>query len=253
VRLRLIRHATLRVEFAGLQLLVDPMLDEPGARPAVENTANDRRNPLVPLPVPAAEVVAGVDAVLATHLHTDHLDQAAVDALDLGVPLFCQPEDAAALRERGFTDVRPVDEAAPFGAGLLISRTAARHGSGELGDRMAPASGFVVAADAEPTLYVAGDTIWCDEVAAALGAHQPDVTVVNAGAAQFLEGGPITMDAADVIDLAQGVPSTQVVAVHMEAINHCLLTRDELRRHLRRMGLAAWVLVPEDGEEMLFD
>ncbi|HEY0630643.1 MAG TPA: MBL fold metallo-hydrolase [Thermoleophilaceae bacterium] len=253
MRLRLIRHATLRVEFAGLQLLVDPMLDETGARPAVENTANDRRNPLVPLPVPAAEVVAGVDAVLVTHLHADHLDTGAVEALDLGVPLFCQPEDEAALRERGFTDVRPVDAAAPFGEGLLISRTAARHGSGEVGERMAPASGFVLAADAEPTLYVAGDTIWCDEVAAALAAHQPDVTVVNAGAAQFLEGGPITMDAADVIDLAQGVPSTQVVAVHMEAINHCLLTRDELRRHLRRMGLAAWVLVPEDGEETLFD
>jgi hypothetical protein len=39
----------------------------------------------------------------------------------------------------------------------------------------------------------------------------------------------------------------------MEAINHCLLTREELRHHLRRMGLAAWVLVPEDGEEIVFD
>jgi L-ascorbate metabolism protein UlaG (beta-lactamase superfamily) len=252
VRLRLIRHATLRVELAGLQFLVDPMLDEPGARPAVANTANDRRNPLVPLPLPVGEVVAGIDAVIVTHLHADHLDAAAVEALDPGVPLFCQPEDEHALRALGFTDVRPVDESAEFGDGLVISRTAARHGSGEVGERMAPASGFVLAADAEPTLYVAGDTIWCDEVVAALAAHQPDVTVVNAGAAQFVEGGPITMNAADVIDLAQGVPSTQVVAVHMEAINHCLLTREELRRHLRRMGLAAWVLVPEDGEEIVF-
>jgi L-ascorbate metabolism protein UlaG (beta-lactamase superfamily) len=190
--------------------------------------------------------------VLVTHLHADHLDDAAVEALDREVPLFCQPEDEAALRERGFTDVRPVDGSVEFGDGLRVSRTAARHGSGEVGERMAPASGFVLAADAEPTLYVAGDTIWCDEVAAAIVAHQPDVTVVNAGAAQFVEGGPITMNAADVIDLAQGVPSTQVVAVHMEAINHCLLTREELRRHLRRMGLAAWVLVPEDGEELVF-
>jgi L-ascorbate metabolism protein UlaG (beta-lactamase superfamily) len=252
VRLRLIRHATLRVELAGRQLLVDPMLDEPGARPAVANTANDRRNPLVPLPLPVAEVVAGIDAVLVTHLHADHLDGAAVEALEPDVPLFCQPEDESALHDRGFADVRPVGDSVEFGDGLVISRTAARHGSGEVGERMAPASGFVLAADAEPTLYVAGDTIWCDEVAAALSAHQPDVTVVNAGAAQFVEGGPITMNAADVIDLAQGAPSTQVVAVHMEAINHCLLTREELRHHLRRMGLAAWVLVPEDGEEIVF-
>ena len=74
MRVRLVRHATLSVELAGRRLLVDPMLDEPGARPPVANTANDLRNPLVPLPVPVAEVVDGVDAVLVTHLHADHLD-----------------------------------------------------------------------------------------------------------------------------------------------------------------------------------
>jgi L-ascorbate metabolism protein UlaG (beta-lactamase superfamily) len=251
VRVRLIRHATLRVSIAGRVLLVDPMLDPVGARPPVEWTANDRRNPLVPLPVPVADVVSGVDAVLVPHLHADHLDDAAVAALRDDVPVFCQPEDAGPLRSRGFTDVSPVDDALGWG-GLLFTRTAARHGSGEIGTRMAPASGFVVAAEGEPTLYVAGDSIWCNEVAGAISRHEPDVTVVNAGAAQFVEGGPITMDAADVLDTAQSAPATQVVAVHMEAINHCLLTREELAAHLRRLGLAAWVLVPDDGEELDF-
>jgi L-ascorbate metabolism protein UlaG (beta-lactamase superfamily) len=248
---RLIRHATLRVELAGRRLLVDPMLDEPGARPPVANTENDRRNPLVPLPLTAAEVVEGVDAVLVTHLHADHLDDAAVAALPPGLPLFCQPEDAATLRERGFADVRPVVDDAEFD-GIAIARTPARHGSGQIGERMAPASGFVLVAEGEPSLYVAGDTIWCNEVAAVLGQRQPTVTVVNAGSAQFVEGGPITMNSADVIDAAQGSPWTQVVAVHMEAINHCLLSREELRRNLARVGLAAWVMVPQDGEELHF-
>jgi hypothetical protein len=39
----------------------------------------------------------------------------------------------------------------------------------------------------------------------------------------------------------------------MEAINHCLLSRDELRRKLSSLGLGAWVLVPEDGEALAFD
>jgi len=52
MRLRLIRHATLIVELAGRCILVDPMLDPAGARPPVENTPNDRRNPLVELPEP---------------------------------------------------------------------------------------------------------------------------------------------------------------------------------------------------------
>src|SRR3954469_9694125 len=181
------------------------MLDEAGARPAIEGTENDRRNPLVPLPMPVEEVADGVDAVLVTHLHADHLDEVAVRALPPSLPLFCQSEDASTLEERGFTDVRPVEEDAPSDFhGISITRTPARHGRGEIGELMAPASGFVVAAEGEPKLYVAGDSIWCGEVAAVLAGEQPNVTVVNAGAAQFVEGGPITMDGTDVADAAQG-------------------------------------------------
>ncbi|MDX6564203.1 MAG: hypothetical protein QOD65_4017 [Gaiellales bacterium] len=254
MRVRLIRHATLRVEVAGRVFLVDPMLDDVGARPPVAGTANERRNPLVPLPVPVAEVVDGVDAVLVTHLHEDHLDEAAIRTLPTSLPLFCQEEDASHLRDRGFDDVRPLETGEELTLdGVGISRTPARHGRGELGEKMAPVSGFVIAAEGEPTVYVAGDSIWADEVAGTIARFEPHVTVVNAGAAQFLEGGPITMDAADVCDVAQSAPSTQVVAVHMEAINHCLLTRDDLRRKLSSLGLAAWVRVPEDGEELVFD
>jgi L-ascorbate metabolism protein UlaG (beta-lactamase superfamily) len=195
--------------------------------------------------------MAAVDAVLVTHLHADHLDETALSLLPPSIPLFCQPEDEPELRGRGFADVRPVAEAVEYD-GITITRTHAQHGTGEIGERMAPASGFVVAAEGEPTLYVAGDSLWCDDVARVIARHEPDVTVVNTGAAQFVEGGPITMDAADVIDTAQSAPATQVVAVHMEAINHCLLTRDELREQLARMGQLAWVKVPADGEELVF-
>jgi L-ascorbate metabolism protein UlaG (beta-lactamase superfamily) len=250
---RLIRHATLRVEIAGRVLLVDPMLDDAGARPAIAGTENDRRNPLVALPMPVTEVIGGVDAVLVTHLHADHLDDTAISALPPSLPLFCQPEDAPALEPHGFTDLRPVGEGGAEFDGISITRTPARHGKGEIGERMAPASGFLLAAEGEPKLYVAGDTIWCTEVMEVLGREQPNVTVVNAGAAQFLEGGPITMDGADVADLTQGAPWTQVVAVHMEAINHCLLTRDRLRAKLAGLGLAAYVQIPADGEALVFD
>src|SRR4051795_12626971 len=93
---------------AGQVLLVDPMLDDAGARRGGAGTENERRNPLVPLPVPAAQVVEGVDAVLVTHLHADHLDEAAIRALPPSLPLFCQAEDEATLRGRGFADVRPL-------------------------------------------------------------------------------------------------------------------------------------------------
>lgn len=247
MRLRLVRHATLLLELAGRRLLVDPQLDAPEARPPVADTGNERRNPLVALPEPANRYVEGVDAALITHTHSDHLDSTAVELLPWGLPLVVQPEDEAAIRDLGFTDVQAVQgEHALFG--IAVARTGGRHGSGEVGEAMAPVSGFVLRAPGEPVLYLAGDTIWCDEVAAALEEHRPDVVVVNAGAAQFTEGGPITMTAADVIETARHAARAQIVAVHMEAINHCLEDRGALAEALGAAGLADRVLVPADGE-----
>jgi hypothetical protein len=63
--------------------------------------------------------------------------------------------------------------------------------------------------------------------------------VVDAGAASFLDGPLITMGIEDVARMAERVPT--VIAVHMEAINHCALTRSELAAALPEM------LIPADG------
>ncbi len=249
MRLWLLRHATLRVRAGALDLLVDPQLDPAGARPPVPGTANPRPNPLVELPEPAEVAVQGLDAVLVSHLHEDHLDRTALALLGRDVPVLCQPGDAGTLRGHGFANVRPVAQPVRLG-GLTVSRTDGRHGTGEIGDRMGAVSGFVVADRERPPLYVAGDTIWCDEVAAALDEHRPGVVVVNAGAARFLEGDPITMTADDVVAVARHAPEALVVAVHLEAVSHCGLTRSDLRTRLREEDLASRVTVPEDGAEV---
>jgi L-ascorbate metabolism protein UlaG (beta-lactamase superfamily) len=249
MRLRLVRHATLRVDACGLRLLVDPQLDPVGARPPVPGTANQRRNPLVALPQPAAVAAANADAVLVTHTHGDHLDAAAIALLPRALPLLCQPANAEELRGHGFTDVRPVQETETLGE-LRIARTGGRHGTGEIGERMGPVCGFALSGPGEPSLYIAGDTIFCDEVVAALEAHAPDVVVVNAGAARFTEGDPITMDADDVVAVARHAPGARVVVVHLEAVNHCGLTRADLHRRLQSEGLGGRVTVPEDGAEV---
>jgi len=233
VRITLVRHATLIVEIDNRRVLVDPQLDDQGSRPPIADTPNPRPNPLVPLPLPAGEIVRGLDAVLVTHLHRDHLDETAERLLPRDVPVFCQPEDAAHLRDLGL-QARPVAERVDWD-GLSIHRTGGSHGTGRVADRLAPVSGFVIG-----PLYVAGDTVWCPAVEEAIARHRPAVAVVNAGGARFLAGDPIVMTAADVREVVARVPA--VVAVHMEAINHCVLTRAELR------AAVAEAIVPEDGE-----
>ncbi len=251
MRLTLLRHATLVLETGGHRLIVDPMLDPAAARAPVRGTPQERPNPLVPLPLAPDEAVAGVDAVLLTHTHVDHLDALGVSALlPLGVPWFCQPGDLGDLGEIGIPGLRPVPDAEPLvWEGLTIHRTGGRHGrEPEAVQALGPVSGFVVAAPGEPTVYIAGDTVWCPEVEQALAAHSPEVVVVNAGGARFLHGGTITMEADDVIAVCTAAPGARVVAVHMEAVNHCLELRAELAGRVRDAGLADRVAIPADGE-----
>jgi len=235
VELTLVRNATLLLELAGKRVLVDPMLDDEGARPPIEGTRNPVPNPTAPLPMPAEEVVAGLDAVIVTHRHRDHLDGTAEELLPRDVPVFCQPEDEDALRELG-VDARAVDDEVDWG-GLRIVRTPGRHGTGPIADALAPVSGFVLGG-----LYIAGDTVWYEGVEATIERHQPRVAVVNAGGAEFAEGGLIIMGIDDVREVAARVPT--VVAVHLEPLNHCYLTRAAIRASLPD------VLVPADGETL---
>jgi L-ascorbate metabolism protein UlaG (beta-lactamase superfamily) len=244
VQLTLIRSATLRLDYGAHTLLVDPQLDPAGARDAVPNTPNPRRSPLGELPVPAEQVVEGIDALLVTHLHRDHFDETAKELLLRHVPLFCQPPDTERLHADGFTDVRPVHGDATLGD-ILIARTEGHHGTGDIGAAMAPVCGFVLAAPGEPTVYIAGDTILCDEVRAAVAEYTPDFIVVNASAAQFNEGGPIVMDNDDVAQLSREVPDATIVAVHFETVSHSTQTRADLRA----LNLPN-ARIPDDGESL---
>ena len=239
--IQLLRHATLLIRAGGVKFLVDPMLSEPGAMPPIPNSPNDRRNPLVPLP----DVELDPDAVVVTHTHRDHLDDAARERIAVDLPLYCQPPDEEEIAG-DFDDVRPVEDRATF-QDVEFVRTGGIHGHDDLADAMGPVSGFVFRAPDEPAVFVAGDTVWCPELESALDEHDPEVVVLNAGGAQFVEGEPITMTDEDVRRVREAVPEATVVAVHMDAINHCLLSREDLA------GAVDDVVIPADGERVELD
>ncbi len=248
MKIQLVRHATLLLEYAGMRLLVDPMLGDAGTMAPIQNSPQPRNNPLVPLPCPVDEVLDGVQAVLVTHTHRDHWDDAAIQSVPKDLPLFCQPEDLGKMEATHFLNAAAVETERHWSK-ICITRVHAQHGTGEIAKAMAPASGYVLQVQGEPTLYIAGDSIWCPQAAEVIQRFKPNTIVVNAGGARFLEGDPITMTAQDVVQVCRAAPTATVIAVHMEAINHCLVTRRDVAEAADQAGVR--LKIPHDGEVII--
>lgn len=251
MKIQLVRHATLWLEYSGKMILVDPMFGDAGVYPPIQGSTNDRSNPLVPLTVPK-ESLCNPDAIIVTHLHNDHWDPDAVEALPRDLPLFCQPGNEEVLRGQGFTHVAAIDSSITW-SDIQIDRTDGAHGTGDIGEKMGKVSGFLLKAADEPSIYIAGDTIFYSKVEETLKEYQPEVVVVNAGGARFAEGDAITMTPDDVVAVCHAAPNAKVVAVHMDAINHCLDTREILHAQLEEKSLTKRVSIPKDGECLSFN
>lgn len=254
MRITLARNATLLVEVPGLRILVDPMLGAKGSQKQFRSLSSVARNPLVELTLPV-DRLTDVDVVAVTHTHSDHWDLAAASLLRRDVPVIAQNEtDEEEFSVAGFSDVR-VAKAPVVVAGATFTRTGGRHGSEDVmavwGEKLGQVSGYVISHPGEPTLYIAGDTVLTDDVRDAIESHSPDIIVLNTGEARFAEG-PLIMGAVDIGPVHEIAPNAQIVAVHMEALNHCTVGRDEVRDTARLLGISSIVHVPEDGEAIEF-
>ncbi|TKA93131.1 MBL fold metallo-hydrolase [Halopseudomonas bauzanensis] len=259
VQLQQIRNATVKITYGDTTFLIDPMLSKKGTYPGFDNTyRSNLRNPLVDLPMSEKDVIADVDAVIITHTHLDHWDDAAQQLLPKDIPLFVQNlADALMIRGQGFTNVRVLSKA-EF-EGVTLSQIGGQHGtdemyaSAEVATFLGEAMGVVFQSPGHDTLYLVGDTVWRDEVDMALADYAPQIVLINAGYA-MMNGfdGSIIMGKEDVLRAAKTAPDATIVATHMDAINHMALTREELQSYVQEKGIADRVEIPEDGATLNF-
>lgn len=250
---RLIRNATLKIQYAGKTILLDPMLGEKGTEMSALGV---NLNPRVHLTMPVSEVLKGVDFVLLTHAHIDHYDPAAKRLISQNMPWYVQPADydSVAVKDH-FRNTTVIKENVNVG-GITIIRIAGNHGRGKLGEMMGASSGYVLKADGQPTLYVMGDCVWNEVTQKAVKEHQPEYIVVNSGGAilppMSKTDGPIIPNEAEIMQIIDDCPvNTRFIAVHMDAIDHCQTTRAILRNEARHHGTdMSRLIIPEDGESI---
>jgi L-ascorbate metabolism protein UlaG (beta-lactamase superfamily) len=252
--IQLIRNATIVVEYAGKKFLIDPMLAEKGAYAPFPNAPRqDQNNPLVSLPTSIDNIIQDIDAVIVTHLHYDHWDAAAKEALPKEIKVIAQnEEDMTEIRKAGFQNVEVLREDTVF-EDIQLIKTRGEHGRGEILKLAGLVCGIVFKHPTEKTSYIAGDTVWYEAVREVINTHVPEIIVVNAGDNQFFEGGSLVMGKDDVYEVYKAAPNAKIIAIHMEAVNHWALSREELKRFSNEKRIRSNVLVPNDGESYTFE
>ena len=252
-----IRNATVKINYGGKVFLVDPMFAPKDAYKGFEGTLNSHLNwPRVELPFSTNEILKDVDAVIITHTHLDHLDEAAIKAIPKDILMFSQDEkDKAYLEKSGFKNVKIMTKNSSIGD-VKLSITGGLHGSQELVSKykelFGEVSGVVFSAKNEKTIYLAGDTVFNKDVEDVIKNYNPEIIILNSGDAQLGDGSSMLMTNEEVLDTHKVAPKAKIIAVHMEAVNHSALSRYELKEYSKQKGMEDFVFIPKDGESLQF-
>jgi L-ascorbate metabolism protein UlaG (beta-lactamase superfamily) len=143
-RLRWLGHATVLVDLDGARILTDPLLRS--------RVLHLRR--AAPLEVDGLE---GLDAVLVSHVHYDHLDLPSLErSIDRDVRIVLPKGAGPLVRSRGFrADELEVGEITRVGS-LVVRAVPAEHSSSRVLGTRSEALGYVI--EGSRWIYFPGDT-----------------------------------------------------------------------------------------------
>lgn len=245
-----IRNATLKIQYDRVMFLIDPWPQDKGtgfSANAVRAEMQGIKCPMNDLPDTPENILQGVDYCLVTHLHFDHFSP---DYLPKDLKIVAQNEnDAKSIRDMGFENVRSFDSEQIDIGGIAIRKTKAVHGENEATvKRMGEVCGYVFRAPGEKTLYIAADTVYCDEVEQTLEQFKPDVIVLNCCGAT-VPIGRLIMDTEDVKKVWLKDPAATVIASHLGSVNHAFYTSEDVKDYIASEELSQ-VHVPANGESI---
>ncbi|SEQ55843.1 L-ascorbate metabolism protein UlaG, beta-lactamase superfamily [Faunimonas pinastri] len=251
LRVTMVGHASVLIQLAGRNLLVDPVWSE---RVSPVRWAGPRR---VNAPGIRFEDLPPIHAVLLTHDHYDHLDIDTLKRLQQAHrPRFVAPlgNDAVIAGKAPEIRVDTLDwgQSLDLGADITACLQPANHWSARsLGDRrMALWGGYVIRSPAG-TVYVVGDTGYGDgEIFREVGARFPDIdfAVIPIGAYAprwFMKDQHV--DPAEAVRIMADCGARRAFGVHWGTFRLTdearTAPKEELAAELQKLGLPPDVFV----------
>lgn len=251
MRLTYIGHATLLLELAGVRILTDPNFD-----PKLGGFLRRVAPPGIPL-----DRLPGLDALLLTHAHADHLSFASLAALPRDIPLYAPPAVQRWLVKRGYVQAVPLapGESVVVGDVTIHAATAKHMGARYNVDRWRAAANMYLLDAGRASVFFAGDTALTPESHAMVheklvaAGRRLDVALLPIGHAPWWKPGFRRghLTSADALLLFDRLGARFMIPYHWGTFNHVTSTAMDaigvLRRLLHGHERAEHVKIVEPG------
>jgi L-ascorbate metabolism protein UlaG (beta-lactamase superfamily) len=254
--LTFIGTATTVLRFGPFTLLTDPNFLHRGQFAYLGKGLVSRRRTDPALRV---EELPALDAVVLSHMHGDHWDRVARNALPKDTRIVTTPAAARALERQRFANSEPLQtwqstRLQKDGASLQITALPGRHARGAVRHLLPPVMGSMLEyrlPDGATALrmYITGDTLLVDDLRLIPPRYPSiDVAVLHLGGTTLPGGFVVTMDGREGAELVELVRPRTAVPVHYDDYGVFKSSLADFRAEVERRGLDGVVRYVGRGE-----
>lgn len=228
---------TVLLNISGIRFLTDPTFDPSGTIYPVGGDLTVKKTA-----DPVQETIGNIDVVLLSHdQHFDNFDHKGRDLAKLAGKILTTAAGGERLKGNsiGLQTWENHTIAAPNGDQIIITSTPARHGPSGIEPIAGDVTGFIITVKGQTNyeIYITGDTVYYDGVAAVAKKFNPAYIFAFAGAAQPRGPFHVTMDSNDVLDTAHVFQEATIIPVHYEGWSHYTQGQEVLRKSFQALGV----------------
>jgi L-ascorbate metabolism protein UlaG (beta-lactamase superfamily) len=252
--LQLVGGPTAVITYSGLRILTDPTFDPPGdyPRPGTAVVLHKLAGPAV-----AVDEVLPIDVMLISHdHHSDNLDNSGRAMLSHASRVLTTGAGAQRLggNATGLAPGESVTLEREGRAPVTVTAVRADHGPPEVAALNGPVIGFVLRADALPTIYVSGDNASVDVVKEIVAAQGPiDLAVLFIGGANVPEAwgeAKLTLTAQTAVEAARLLDRAPIVPIHQDGWAHFTSSAADVGRAFAQAGLSDRLRAVSPGQRI---